>query len=348
MSGHEREKAGLQKEISSIFKGIMTPQTDGRQKPFGTSSAEQPGYIEPKQPAPEPQKPRFPKAHQATQSLLKIDPEHIVHAEPKPPTPEPQKTQAQKSYQVTPSLPKAAPAQLPKVVPVQQDKVIAVRQPKIVPAQRPNTIQTRQRLLTAGLIWAACFVVFLLAYMLVLGPQKNYEKHIENKLAEKKQVHESAIRAAQKETKIQLNEQIERLQSRLKDFVIDFEDSANLTFDISQIANEKNVASFSIKTKDSLGLSTIPECKYICENQIVISFIGGFNQFATFLNALERHRPVLFVDKFTMTRSGQDDSGCQVSLNVAAFVKKQQSEGLLSEDAKTADKNSMKLSSKKI
>ena len=206
----------------------------------------------------------------------------------------------------------------------------------------------KKYLTTAGLIWAACFAVFLLAYILVLGPQKKHEKRLENKLVERKQVYESAQKAAQKETKIRLNEQIERLQTRLEDFVIDFEGSANLTFDISQIANEKKVASFSIKSKDGRGTSTISEAKYIRENHIVISFIGGFNQFATFLNALERHRPVLFVDKFAITRSGQDDSGYQVSLNVAAFVKKQQSEGLLSEGGKTADKGSMKLYGKKI
>ena len=206
----------------------------------------------------------------------------------------------------------------------------------------------KKYLITSGVIWAACSAVFLLAYILVLGPQKNHEKSIEKKLTERKQVYESALRAARKETKIQSNEQIERLQSRLEDFVIDFEDSANLTFDISQIANEKKVASFSIKSKDDRGLSTIPETKYIRENHLVISFIGDFNQFATFLNALERHRPVLFVDKFSITRSGQDDSGYKVSLNVAAFVKKQQSEGLLSEDGKTADRGSMKLYGKKI
>ncbi len=356
MSGHERKKAGLQKEISSIFKGIPSPQTDGGQNLFGTSSVEQPGYIEPKSPIPELQKPQASKAYQTMQSLLKIDPEHFVDAEPKPLTLEPQQPQASKTNQVTPSLPKAAPAkqskaeqaQQHKVVPVQQPKVKTARQLKFVPALRPNTIQIRQRLMTAGLIWAACFVIFLLAYMLVLEPQKNYEKRIENKLAEKKQVYESALRAAQKETKIRLNEQIERLQSKLQDFVIDFEDSANLTFDISQIANEKNVTSFSIKSKGSRGLSTIPEFKYICENQIIISFIGGFNQFATFLNALEQHRPVLFVDTFTITRSGQDDSNCQVSLNVAALVKKPQSEGLLSEVGKTPDNSSMELYGKKI
>ena len=206
----------------------------------------------------------------------------------------------------------------------------------------------KKYLMTAGIIWAACFAVFLLAYIIMLGPQRNYEKSIENKLTERKLVYESALRAARKETKIRLNEQIERLQSRLEDFVIDFEGSANLTFDISQIANEKKVASFSIKSKDGRGPSTITEAKYIRENHIVISFIGDFNQFAAFLNALEKHRPVLFVDKFSITRSGQDDSVYQVSLNVAAFVKKQQSEELLSQDGKTADKGAMKLYGKKI
>jgi Tfp pilus assembly protein PilO len=195
--------------------------------------------------------------------------------------------------------------------------------------------------MTAGLIWAACFVVFLLVYILVLGPHKNNKNLIESKLAEKKQVYESALRAAQKETKIQLNEQIEHLQNRLKDFVADFEDSANLTFEISQIADEKKIASFNIKGKDNPVLSGEPDSKYISENRIVISFVGGFNQFATFLNALERHRPVLLVDKFSITRSGQDDSVFRVSLNVAAFVRKQQ-------ETNTSNKNSTQIYGLKI
>jgi Tfp pilus assembly protein PilO len=193
----------------------------------------------------------------------------------------------------------------------------------------------------AGLIWAACFVLFLLVYILVLGPQKNNKKLIERTLAEKKQVYESALRAAQEETKTQLNEQIEHLQNRLKDFVADFEDSANLTFEISQIADEKKITSFNIKGKDNLVLSGEPDRKYISENHIAISFIGGFNQFATFLSALERHRPVLLVDRFTMTRSGQDDSVFRVSLNVAAFVRKQQ-------ENKTSDNNSTQIYGAKI
>jgi hypothetical protein len=174
---------------------------------------------------------------------------------------------------------------------------------------------------TAALIWAACLVLFSLVYILVLRSQKDNRERLENRIAEKKQLHESALRASQTETKIHLNEEIGRLRDRLSDFVIDFDNSADLTFDISKIANDKNVASLSIKGNEKM-ISELPNCEYIGEGHIDIGFNAGFNQFATFLNALERHRPVLFVDQFTITNSRRDDLGYQVNLKVSVFVKK--------------------------
>jgi len=183
----------------------------------------------------------------------------------------------------------------------------------------------RKYFATVALVWAGCFISFFFIYMLVLAPQKKSKNHIEKQLAEKKQTYESALRANSEGAKAQLDEQLEDLRSGLKSFVVDFEDLANLIFDISQIAGEKRVASFSIKSKDSGEGSKVPDCKYICENHIDISFtVSGFNQFATFLNTLERHRPVVFVDKFTITRSDRDDSGHRVDMDLVVFVRKRQ------------------------
>lgn len=182
----------------------------------------------------------------------------------------------------------------------------------------------RKYLTRTAIAWAACLVLFILVYILVLGPQNSSRKRLKSTLAEKKQLYEFAQRATQEQTKIRLNEQIEGLGDILKDFVVDFEDSANLTFDIGRIAKEEDVSSFSIKNNNKQGISEIPDCNSICENHIDISFIAGFNQFATFVNALERHQPVLFVNEFTISRSKKGESTYQVTLDVAAFVKKQQ------------------------
>ena len=310
MSERQRHSKKSRKEISSIFKGIQAPQSDEGQRPSGTPAPERTVYTKSKSSAPE-QKHQVSKVYKPPQSLPKAEPVKCPKVEPV-------------------ERPKAEPVKRPKAEPVQSPpEVVSAKHQKVAPAKRHKAIPARQKtvciqyLKTAGVVWAACFVMFLLAFVCILRPQKDSRKLFESRLTEKKQVYESALRAAQKETKIRLNEQIGHLQDRLKDFVVDFEDSANLTFEISQIASEKKVASFSIKGKDNLVLSGQPDSKYISENQIVISFIGGFNQFASFLNALERHRPVLLVDKFAITRSGQDDSAFRVSLNVAAFVRKQ-------------------------
>lgn len=178
-------------------------------------------------------------------------------------------------------------------------------------------------LIRAAIMWAACLVLFVLAYLFVLGPQKDTRRNLENKLAEKNEQLEMAQIAAREQTKERLNKEIENMRDTLKNFVIDMENSANLTFDIGQIANEEKVSSFSIKNKNKQGLSDIPDCNCISENHIDIGFIAGFNQFATFLNALERHQPVLFVNEFSIAPSNKDKSAYQVTLDVAAFVKKQ-------------------------
>lgn len=181
----------------------------------------------------------------------------------------------------------------------------------------------RKYLVATGLIWAACLVLFCLAYMLLLRPLTAGEKRLEDRLAEKKRVYESVLTASRTETRIRINKEIEGLRDELGAFVVDLEDSDNLTYDISQIATEKEVVSPSLKRRDDHEVLPIPNCTRICENLIDVGFGAGFNQFAALLNALERHRPVLFIDTFTLTSSKQDGPDYQVTLKVAALVRKQ-------------------------
>ena len=58
--------------------------------------------------------------------------------------------------------------------------------------------------------------------------------------------------------RVELDKEIERLRERLKDFVVDFEDSADLTFAIGQIAMERKVAALSIGRGDKRAASKTP------------------------------------------------------------------------------------------
>ncbi len=192
-----------------------------------------------------------------------------------------------------------------------------------------------------AVIWAVCMVLFAMIYVLVLGPQNHSRKRLKNELDEKRQLYEFAQNAAHEDTRNRLLDQIEGLRNNLNVFTIDLEDSANLTFDISQIAREKNVASLNVENKNKRKAVEEPDSKNISENHINISFITGFNQFAAFLNALERHQPVLFVNEFKLVRSNQNKSAYQVTMDVAALIKKQR-------DDKTTAKSLQQMSDKNI
>ena len=180
----------------------------------------------------------------------------------------------------------------------------------------------KKYLITVGLIWVGCFALFLLAYILVISPQQKRRKNVKQQHDEIKKICDSAINASREETKIKINEEIEKLKKTLKSYVVDYEDSSNLTFDISQIANEKKVNSFSIKMQEGGKGSAGTNFKYIQENEIDIGFAGNFNQFATFLNALERNEPVFLVENFRIIRSKTDDLNHRVNIAALSFSQK--------------------------
>ncbi len=180
----------------------------------------------------------------------------------------------------------------------------------------------REYATTLGLIWVGCLIVFVFVYMLALKPQSRFKRNLYKQLEEKKQDYIAARATSNEETKKRLVFDVEQLEDRLRRFVTDSDGSANLTFDISSIANENNVLSFSIKSRDNKSVFRVPQCNLIGENRMDVSFGGSFRQFAMFLNALERHEPVVFVDSFSITKGNRDDEANKISMSLSVFVEK--------------------------
>jgi len=170
--------------------------------------------------------------------------------------------------------------------------------------------------------WAVCFIILLLSYLLVLGPQERHRRMTERELSDTKRLAQSAREAAEERNKNLLLENLSNSGNRLKDFVIEQEDAANLTFDIGRISSEVKLNSFSSIFTDSEGTIKTDNYKHIITRQISVNFNSSFNKFAVFLNTLERSRPVIFIDTFSIARSGESDSGHKVDMKLAVLVGK--------------------------
>ncbi|MBN2590526.1 MAG: hypothetical protein JXA96_11750 [Sedimentisphaerales bacterium] len=183
-----------------------------------------------------------------------------------------------------------------------------------------------------ALIWIICLVGFILAYLFLIGPQNELKKNIENKLVQGKQEYKRAQIAARYETQALINEEIGVLQNKLEEFVLDYKSAEDLTFDISKIANECSLSSFSVQSNNIDTISESSDPNNIFEKRIQVSFISGFQEFAVFLNTLERHKPVLFVHNFMLSKQNNSNTNYQVTLDLAALIRKQETTGINDEN----------------
>ncbi len=182
----------------------------------------------------------------------------------------------------------------------------------------------RKYLLTLAAVWGGCLVLFVAFYLLLISPQQKNRTDIAKQLAEKKMAYENVLKASQQDQQAKLKQDVEQVEERLHDFAVDSENYANLAFDISRIAGDKQLGSFSTKAVEETEQTKNTAAKFVTENRIEIRFEADFIQFATFLNELERHRPVIFVDRFKITRAVENDAGHKVDMDLAISVRKRQ------------------------
>lgn len=173
---------------------------------------------------------------------------------------------------------------------------------------------------TIGLIWTGCAILLFFVYLLVLAPQNEKRRGMDNQLANEMKAYDAAVKAQEPETQDLLKRQLQDLQTKVKVFAADPGEAANLTFDVSQLASQQQIEAFSIKSRDMRNISDASELTHVGENYFDVGFVSGFNQFAHFLSALERHEPTMLVDEFTLTRSDKSDQGHNAKLNLAVLV----------------------------
>jgi type II secretory pathway component PulM len=175
-----------------------------------------------------------------------------------------------------------------------------------------------------GIVWGVSLVLFVIAYYLFIAPQLKVKAHLLTEAAEKKEQLDMAINASVEENKKKLAAEVELFRAMLNSYVSEYEESANLTFAISRVAGDKQVNAFTVKTSEQDMQHDVLTSKNLQENRMEISYTSDFIQFVNFLNTLERHQPVVFVDRFRVQRGDQGGASNKVDMSLSFFVRKKQ------------------------
>jgi hypothetical protein len=163
-------------------------------------------------------------------------------------------------------------------------------------------------------------------YMLMLSPQKDMLLAKQNQVdqeEQKRQILRLASMPSIREKRIQ---QLESLNEKLLDMVGDYTDSSGMTFAVSEIARDKNLKYFTTSAVKSGADSDLEKCERLTEQRISVSFNADFMDFMKLINALERSRPVVFIDRLNVLREDENHSEVKADMELACYSRKKQSE----------------------
>ena len=173
--------------------------------------------------------------------------------------------------------------------------------------------------------WVPCIALGVAFYLFALEPQMQRVNALEMELTDARRLYSRATEAARPENQRRLSQETQKLNERVGDFVLLPETAPDLAFEIAELASRTEVESFTMKPQDRAGLEAVPNCEKVGERLINVAFASHFHQFATLLNALERHRPVLFVETFAITRPRQEAEKPRIDMQLAVLVEKSRS-----------------------
>jgi len=171
-------------------------------------------------------------------------------------------------------------------------------------------------------LWAVCFIGFFLFYLVALGPQEKLRGQTESKLAETQRLAQAATEAAEEKNKAGLMGQVQQSRQMLGRFVTGEKSADSLTYDIGKIRSDEALEAFNLSPGGSESVVKLDNCEHIYGKHLSVNFTSSFNQFAAFLNALERNEPVIFIDTFSITRSREEATGHKVDMTLAVLVGK--------------------------
>jgi Tfp pilus assembly protein PilO len=177
-----------------------------------------------------------------------------------------------------------------------------------------------QYLVIAAAVWGLCLVLGAGAFAVVLQPKLQYKEDLEGDVARAREEYARAFEAAGREAHARLAEEVERLQDRAADFVVPIERAPDLAFEISELANVMRLDAFAMSPGNDGRRGSALDEGPVREKPIEVSFRATFPQFAAFVNAVERHRPILFVETFAIRRPGERSADAQVSMELTALM----------------------------
>jgi hypothetical protein len=172
----------------------------------------------------------------------------------------------------------------------------------------------KEILMGAAIAFVAMCLLTALLYGLLTHPRAIKLADIRSKLDAK----QSELEGLSTERVQKLIAQADKCRSELSEYMLMANQQGELSIRLRKLAAESKLVDFSSKDTQSSAGQGISSAN-LEEQRIRISFSGDFSGFADFLYAMEKNRPVIFLDGFTIAHDSRDNTRITAEMDASVF-----------------------------
>ncbi len=171
-----------------------------------------------------------------------------------------------------------------------------------------------------GIYLVVCAVLLGAFYGLILQPQNRQRVEVRREMKEMIEQYDQAQQSRNDHSRNQLKKGLESVREQWNRFVVEPGKVSSLAFTIGQVANDLNVAEFNARRMEMQTRDEMQDFTCLGESWMQMDFRGGFAQFASLVNRLERNRPVLFVEEFVLKQGTDANANPRADVTVCHFI----------------------------
>lgn len=175
---------------------------------------------------------------------------------------------------------------------------------------------------TLCIAWTISIAILVAFYSMTIAPKSERLGQLQQTLDEKQSLLESITDLGDSEKKQQRCNTIKSLHSELSKYAICQDEWIQAMPYISTLAVKTGVRKFSSKDASDSKATKIEDCRNIEKRNIEISFEADFPVFAKFMSKLENGSPVVFIDKFGISKSYSANERPTVKMSLSILTSK--------------------------
>jgi hypothetical protein len=170
--------------------------------------------------------------------------------------------------------------------------------------------------------WALCIGAIVFGTVFFGGSQSSALDQARRSLQDSQEKLAFAQNAQKSETKQRTKERLVRAQESLNTFSCPASAESALIFQVGQLAHTLKLKQFTSRFPDNAPEQILEKSERLSEGWLTIEFVADYLSLAAFVNSIERHEPVLFVESIHLRPSDGNDEEASVRMNLSYLIRK--------------------------